>query len=401
MLSIKRRYNKPTISAFTRFLKGKPKLIIMRKIQFLIFLFIPHFIWACTERNPLENNQSETFDFEVVTIAEGINSPWGMAWLPDGRMLVTERSGKLYVIENDSFNSQEISNIPEVYANGQGGLLDIRIHPDYVNNGWIYMSYSKPGEGGGSTAIVRGKIENNQWTNEELLFEAMPKTRSGVHFGSRIVFDEQNYMFFSVGERGEWDNAQKLSNDHGKIHRLHDDGSVPNDNPYLQIPDARHSIWSYGHRNPQGLAFHPVSGKLWSHEHGPKGGDELNIVEKKKNYGWPEISYGINYNGEIITELTEKEGMEQPVHYWDPSIAPCGMAFVTSDKYPTWKGDILIGSLSFRYLHRVKLSGEKVVDEEELLKGIGRVRHIAESPDGYIYVAVEGAGKIVKLVPKK
>jgi aldose sugar dehydrogenase len=371
----------------------------MKKTLHLITLLSFLYIQASCQSDPgLATSTAQKF--EVVTVADGLVCPWGMTWLPDGRMLVTERSGKILIIENDKNTGKELTGVPEVYANGQGGLLDIQLHPDYVNTGWIYLSYSKPGENGGSTAITRAKLQGNALVEHQLLYEAFPKTRSGVHFGSRMAFDKDGYLFFSVGERGEKENAQRLANDHGKIHRILDDGRIPDDNPYVAIPDARKSIWSYGHRNPQGLVFHPQTGQLWSHEHGPRGGDELNIVQVRKNYGWPVITYGINYDGSIITNLTQKEGMEQPVHQWTPSIAPCGMTFVNSDRYPAWKGNILIGSLSFRYLHRVVLKDNKVVEEEELLKNIGRVRHVAESPDGYLYVAVEAPGKIVKLMPK-
>ncbi|WP_340153609.1 PQQ-dependent sugar dehydrogenase [uncultured Marivirga sp.] len=340
-------------------------------------------------------------EFETITIADGLNNPWGMTWLPDGRMLVTEIKGEILIIEGDKYNGKKLNGVPEVYANNQGGLLDIQVHPDYESNGWIYFSFSKPGDGGGSTAIMRAKLDGNNLVNKELIYESFPKTRSGVHFGSRIDFKD-GYIFFTIGERGEMDNAQSVGNPFGKVHRLHENGDVPEDNPFVQIPDAVKSIWSYGHRNPQGMQFHPETGELWAHEHGPKGGDELNIVQKAKNYGWPEISYGIDYDGSIITDETKKEGMMQPVHYWDPSIAPCGMTFVTSERYPEWENNILMGSLKFRYLNRVVLDEEgNYVKEEKLLEGIGRVRHVAESPDGFIYVAVEGPGKIIKLMPKK
>lgn len=347
------------------------------------------------------DKKTAAVDFEVVTIAEGLNNPWGMTWLPDGRILVTELSGEILVIENDKYAGKKLNGVPEVYNKNQGGLLDIQLHPNYESNGWIYFSFSKPGDGGGSTAIMRAKLEGENLVKKELIYESFPKTRSGVHFGSRIDFKD-GYIFFTIGERGEMDNAQSVGNPYGKVHRLHENGDVPEDNPFVKIPDAEKSIWSYGHRNPQGLQFHPETGDLWSHEHGPKGGDELNIVKKAKNYGWPEISYGIDYDGSIITDETKKEGMMQPVHYWDPSIAPCGMTFVTSDRYPEWKNNILMGSLKFQYLNRVVLDDNgNYVEEEKLLEGIGRVRHVAESPDGYIYVAVEGPGKIVKLLPKK
>lgn len=361
-----------------------------------IFIFL-QFSYACSAN--IGKEEDPTTKVKTVTIAEGLDSPWGMAWLPDGRMLVTERKGDIIIIKNDKLTGEKLSGVPEVYANNQGGLLDIRLHPDYANNGWIYFSYSKPGEGGGSTAIMRAKIEGNSLVSQELIYESFPKTKSGVHFGSRIDFDDKGYMFFSIGERGEMKNAQTTANPFGKIHRLHDDGRVPEDNPFVAIPGAEHSIWSYGHRNPQGMMFHPTSGELYSHEHGPKGGDELNIVQKGKNYGWPQITYGIDYDGTIISNQTEKEGMMQPIHYWDPSIAPCGMTFVTSDRYPEWKNNILMGALKFQYLARVVVENGEYVKEEKLLEGIGRVRHAAQSPDGFIYVAVEGPGKIVKLMP--
>lgn len=370
------------------------------KNSIIIYTFVFSFlvILSCQAET---DKEKAPVDFEVVTIAEDLNNPWGMTWLPDGRMLVTERSGEILVIENDKYSGKKLQGVPEVYDKNQGGLLDIQLHPDYGNNGWIYFSFSKPGDGGGSTAIMRAKLDGDNLTDKELLYESFPKTKSGVHFGSRIDFKD-GYVFFTIGERGEMDNAQSVGNPYGKVHRLHENGDVPEDNPFVKIPDAVKSIWSYGHRNPQGMQFHPETGELWSHEHGPKGGDELNVVIEGKNYGWPEISYGINYDGSILTEETEKEGMMQPVHYWDPSIAPCGMTFVSSDRYPEWKNNILLGSLKFQYLCRVVLDGEgEYVEEEKLLEGIGRVRHVAQSPDGYIYVAVEGPGKIVKLMPKK
>ena len=371
----------------------------MKKSTFIPALICSILIVFSCQADP-EKEKAAT-KFEVVTIADGLDNPWGMTWLPDGRMLVTELSGEILVIENDKYTGKKLTGVPEVYNNNQGGLLDIQAHPDYEKNGWIYFSFSKPGKGGGSTAIMRARLEGNSLEEKELIYESFPKTRSGVHFGSRIDFKD-GYIFFSIGERGEMDNAQSVGNPYGKVHRLHENGDVPEDNPFVQIPDATKSIWSYGHRNPQGMQFHPTTGELWEHEHGPKGGDELNIVEKAKNYGWPEISYGIDYDGSIITDETEKDGMVQPVHYWDPSIAPCGMTFVTSERYADWKNNILMGSLKFQYLCRVVLDkAGKYVKEEKLLEGIGRVRHVAESPDGYLYVAVEGPGKIVKLMPKK
>ncbi|MFO8001189.1 MAG: PQQ-dependent sugar dehydrogenase [Marinilabilia sp.] len=342
--------------------------------------------------------ETEDVSFRMDTVASGLSIPWGMDWLPNGDLLVTERSGELFRFRDGEFLSM-IDGLPEVYANGQGGLLDIKLHPDYEENGWIYISYSEPSGGGGNTAIMRARLEENELIDSEQLFKAEPDTEKGVHFGSRMAFDNDGYLFFSVGERGEPENAQDLSNHCGKIHRIHDDGRIPEDNPFVDDSDAMPSIWSYGHRNPQGLAFHPGTGELWSTEHGPKGGDELNIIEKGANYGWPEITYGINYDGSIITEDTTKAGMEQPVLQWTPSIAACGMAFADGNRYPQWENDIFSGSLSFRYVVRTKLDGSEVIEDEIMLREAGRVRSIETGPEGHLHVGVENPGYVVKLIP--
>lgn len=342
--------------------------------------------------------KTEDLTFRVDTVATGLSIPWGMTWLPEGDMLVTERSGELFRFKDGNFVSM-IDDVPEVYARGQGGLLDIKLHPDYEENGWIYLAYSEPSGNGGNTAIMRAKLYGNALIDKEKIFKAEPDTRRGVHFGCRLAFDENNYLFFSVGERGNPPNAQDLTNDCGKIHRIHDDGRVPDDNPFVDKADAMPSIWSYGHRNPQGLAFHPETGELWSTEHGPKGGDELNIIEKGANYGWPEITYGINYNGTIITEDTAKVGMEQPVRQWTPSIAACGMAFADAERYPQWANDVFSGSLSFRYLVRTILDGNEFIKDEIMLREAGRVRSVETGPDGYLYVGVEKPGYVMRLIP--
>ncbi len=344
--------------------------------------------------------ETEDLSFRLDTVASGLGIPWGITWLPEGDMLVTERGGELFRFKDGQFVSM-IEDVPEVYAKGQGGLLDIKIHPDYEENGWIYLAYSEPSGNGGNTAIMRARLDGNSLIDKEKLFKAEPDSRRGVHFGCQMAFDDNNYLFFSVGERGKPSNAQDLSNHCGKIHRIHDDGSIPDDNPFVDNTDAMPSIWSYGHRNPQGLAFHPETGELWSTEHGPKGGDELNIIEKGKNYGWPEITYGINYDGSIITEDTTKAGMEQPEIHWTPSIAPCGMAFSDAERYPQWGHDIFSGSLSFHYLVRTKLDGSEVVEDEIMLRDAGRVRSVATGPDGYLYVGVENPGYVVRLVPEE
>jgi glucose/arabinose dehydrogenase len=322
-----------------------------------------------------------------------------MAFLPDGRILVTERAGEIRIIKDGKLSAEKISGVPAVYAQGQGGLLDIALHPDYNTNGWIYLSYSKPGQDGGGTTIARAKLNGNTLTDLQELFSAQPFGSSAVHFGSRIVFDGKGYMFFSSGERGTKENAQNLGNHLGKVLRLHDDGKVPTDNPFVNTEGAKPEIWSYGHRNPQGLIYDKETNSLWDLEHGPKGGDELNLVEKGKNYGWPVITYGINYDGTPITDIKEKEGMEQPIRYWVPSIAPCGMALLNSDRYPGWKNNIFVGALAHQHVARVELSNGSYVKEEKLLDKIGRVRAVSQSPDGYLYVATEGPGLLVRLVP--
>ncbi|TVQ14660.1 MAG: PQQ-dependent sugar dehydrogenase [Balneolaceae bacterium] len=343
--------------------------------------------------------RTEVQAFRVEMVLEGIDVPWGLAFLPDGSMLVTQRSGELYILREGSVEPAIISGVPDVYARGQGGLLDVELHPDYEENGWIYLSYSYPGEGGGHTAIMRARLDGNSLTDQEVLFRGEPLTTGRVHFGSRIRFDADRYMYFTTGDRGEMKNAQDLTNHSGKTLRLHDDGRIPADNPFVNVPDARPEIFTYGNRNAQGMDVHPETGEIWTHEHGPRGGDELNVMRAGKNYGWPEITYGINYNGTIITEDTARAGMEQPVYYWTPSIAPSGMAFVTGDRYPEWKGNIMVGALAHQHVHRVVLDGNEAVHTERILEQIGRVREVKMGADGYLYLGVEGTG-IVRLIPE-
>lgn len=330
---------------------------------------------------------------------EQLKNPWGLTWLPDGRLLVTERSGEILVFKNDQFTGEKLTGVPEVVAKGQGGLMDIKLHPNFATNNWIYITYSKPVSGGASTAVMRFQLQGNQLTNKQDVFVAKPAIDANFHFGSRVVFDKDGYMFVSVGERGTMEKVLQLDNDHGKIHRLHDDGRVPTDNPFAGQADAHPSIWTYGHRNPQGMAYDAANNRLWAVEHGPKGGDELNLIEKGKNYGWPKASYGINYDGTILTKDKELEGVQNPVRYWVPSIAPCGMAIVTSDRYDGWKGDLLVGALAFQHIARVQLNNAQFKSEEKLLQDIGRVRGVEQSPDGFIYAVTEGPGLLIKLVP--
>ena len=343
---------------------------------------------------------SNAMNIRIDTVATGLDAPWGLAFLPDKSMLVTEKKGTLLRITT-SGKRETISGLPPVYVRGQGGLMDVRLHPNYTTNGWIYFSYAAPAadrNNGGNTAIFRARLVNKTLTDIEYLFKGEPNSKRGQHYGSRIVFKD-GYIYFSIGERGVPANAQNLSNHCGKIHRLYDNGRTPEDNPFVNVPHAMPSIWSYGHRNPQGLAIHPISGQLWAHEHGPRGGDELNLIQGGKNFGWPEITFGINYNGTIITQDTAKTGMELPVHYWIPSIAPCGMTFSNSNKYPQWGNSVFIGSLRFKHIERCEIKDNKVVKREILLNGIGRVRNVITGTDGLIYVAVENPGFIIRLTP--
>ncbi len=347
--------------------------------------------------------ESEVQKFTVDTVVNGLNVPWGMAFLPNGDMLITERSGALYIFSGGRL-SGPVEGLPALMAKGQGGLLDVALHPDYDNNGWIYFSYSALSKGGahptGNTAIMRARLDGNRLIDQQVIFTGEPATDRGYHFGCKIAFDGKGHIFFGIGDRGQhFDFPQKLDNDNGKIHRLNDDGSIPDDNPFVKTPGARPSIWSYGHRNPQGTCFDPLTGELWESEHGPRGGDELNLIKPGLNYGWPVISYGINYDGTVLSNLTEKEGMEQPVFYWTPSIGPCGMTFVTGDQYPNWKNDILLGSLPLKHLERVVMKDNAVIHREQLLEGIGRVRNVTMGPDGYIYLAIETPGYIFRLIP--
>lgn len=345
---------------------------------------------------------TEDQNFVVQPVVTGLTSPWGMAFLPDGSVLITERGGTLRRVVDGQLQRDPVGNVPEVFARGQGGLLDVVIHPDYESNGWIYLSYSEPGEDGAHTAIMRAKLEGNALVQNEVIFRGSPKSTRGHHFGSRIAFDNEGYLYFTIGDRGQRDDAQLLNTYAGKSFRINEDGSIPADNPFVGQDGANPEIFTYGNRNPQGLVKHPVTGEMWAHEHGPRGGDEVNILRAGNNYGWPVISFGINYDGSIITPDTARAGMEQPVNYWLPSIGASGMTFVTGDKYPGWTGEnltLLSGSLALQFLQRSVYDGETLVKEEKLLEGVGRVRDVRQAPDGYIYLATESDGTIHRLVP--
>lgn len=354
------------------------------------------------DKEGIQNTMETSQNYTLETVTNAVSVPWGMTWLPDGTMLVTARSGDLYLFGDGAETGQAIDGVPEVWANGQGGLLDIALHPEYEVNGWIYITYSSPeGGGGANTALMRARLNEDRTslTDREVLYKAGPNSTRGQHFGSRIVFDNEGYVYFGIGDRGNRDvNPQDITRDMGKIYRLHDDGRIPDDNPFAG-QEGLDAIFAYGIRNPQGMDLHPETGELWEHEHGPRGGDEINIIRAGNNYGWPEICFCIDYDGSEITPDTARAGMEQPEWYWDPSIAPSGMTFVTSDRYPEWRGDLLVGSLKFGYVVRADVEDNRVVDDQILFEDIGRVRNIKQGPDGYIYVATETDNGIVRIVP--
>jgi aldose sugar dehydrogenase len=343
---------------------------------------------------------------EVVmeTVAKDLENPWGLAFLPDGRMLVTERPGRLRLVTADGKISAPVSGVPAVAASRQGGLLDVAVDPDFAANRLIYITYSEQRDGGNGTSIARMRLneEATAVSNVTVIFRQTPTHNGGLHFGSRIVFDRSGAMFVALGDRYQLaEQAQNRANSVGKIIRINRDGSIPADNPGLRREGWLTSVWSIGHRNIQGAALHPVTGKLWTAEHGARGGDEINIPEAGKNYGWPVITYGRDYSGARIGEGTQKAGMEQPVFYWDPSIAPSGMAFYTGDRFPGWKGNVLIGALAGGVVARMTLDGEKVVAEERLFAGSGnRFRDVRQGPDGFVYLLTDHRdGRLLRLKP--
>jgi aldose sugar dehydrogenase len=352
-------------------------------------------------------------DYRVVTVVEGLQHPWSIAFLPSGEMLVTERPGRLRIVRDGVLLPDPVEGLPDVRVGGQGGLLEVVPHPRFESNHLLYISYSKPNadESQGTTAVIRGRFENDRLTEVEELFEAVAWTTGQGHHGSRLVFDRDDYLFVTVGDRmapaqGELEAhpAQDLTNHHGKTIRLHDDGRVPTDNPFVGHPDALPEIWSYGHRNMQGMIVHPETNEVWQTEHGPQGGDELNLIRSGANYGWPVIGYGVNYRtGSAIHASTHAEGMEQPAHIWVPSIGTSGMLLYTGDRFPAWRGSIIAGGLSGERLALLHMDGGRVLNEERLAQGVGRVRDVRQGPDGLIYLAIDDRGgaptPIVRLEP--
>ncbi len=370
-----------------------------------IFLFICGFLVgtvAAGEGRSIGNFDSEQGAFKLVVLIEGLDHPWGLTFLADGRMLVTERSGRLRLIDNGRLDPEPIQGLPAVSSYGQGGLLDVILHPDFERNRLVYLSYAAAGAGGFGTEVARGRLIEHRLEEVEVIFRALPKFNGGRHFGSRLVFDNDGLLFISLGDRGHRPNGQDLSTHPGSIIRVRDDGSVPADNPFVGKSGARPEVFTYGNRNVQGMTIQPGTGRIWAHEHGPQGGDEVNIVTAGTNYGWPSITYGRNYGiGTKIGEGTQKPGMAQPVLQWTPSIAPSGMTFYHGNRFPKWNGNLFVGSLKFEYIARLELDGERVVHQEKLIEGaLGRIRDLRQGPDGFIYIlSDEGDGVIARLEP--
>ncbi len=359
---------------------------------FLLVFLVTQYSCAQVENKPPIKTPSSV-DYTLELVVPNVEVPWSMVFLPNGSLLYTEKEGKLIRFQYGKKN--EISGLPKTYVRGQGGLMGLALHPKFEENNRIYfaMATANKDVSGGNTGIFTATLLGNSLQEVKLLYKAGPDTKKGVHFGSRLVFDKDGYLYFSIGDRGERDvNPQDITRDNGKIYRLHDDGRIPNDNPFVGVDGAKEAIYSYGHRNPQGMTLHPTTGELWAHEHGPRGGDEINIITAGKNYGWPKITYGRNYSGTSITKNRSLPGMEQPFYYWVPSIAASGMTFVTGSKYPEWEGDLLVGSLKKTYLERLTIRNKKVIAREKVADGIGRVRDVVLGPYGYIHIAVEYEG---------
>lgn len=347
----------------------------------------------------LMTSQGYSFSINTLYIADSIL--WALEYLPDGTMLATQRDGELLQISSTGTLIGRIKGLPDIWHHVQGGLLDITLHPEYEKNGWIYLAYASSIDGKtGATKIARGKIKDGYWVDHENIFEAPPKfhTDSGRHFGARIVLKD-GYVFFSTGDRADRPSAQDLSSPNGKVFRLYENGQVPQDNPFVEVENAISGVWSYGHRNPQGMVIDSNTGLLWQVEHGPRGGDELNVIKRGENYGWPEITYGMNYDGTPITHETGKSGMAQPKHYWVPSISPAGMAFYTADLFSKWKGNLLIGGLGIQDLQMYNIENGEVSDSSLILTDRGRIRDISIAPDGSIHliVTIDGKGHILRL----
>lgn len=362
-------------------------------------LTICFFLWLPAQA---EKINSEKHTFNVDTLLTRLDHPWGMSFLPGGKLLITQRTGELLLVNLQTGSSEKIKGLPDIHEHGQGGLLDVLVHPEFESNNWIYFSYVKNDGRRYGTEVARADFIDDSLINVKTIFVAHPKVSGTRHFGSRLAIDNDNFLFISLGDRGDRIEAQKLESHLGSLIRLHDDGSVPDSNPFVGKEDSLPEIYSYGHRNIQGMDIRVSDQSLWTHEHGPQGGDELNLPEAGKNYGWPIITYGVNYGvGTKIGEGTQKDGMQQPIYFWVPSIAPSGMVFYESDRFPDWTNNLFIGSLKFSSLVRLELKDKAIVHEERLLTGkLGRIRDVEVGPDGLIYLLSDSNnGKLIRLSP--
>ena len=388
-------------------------IVPMKKINFfylsdsaLLVFTLMVLITSCSTKPDTKQKEfflieSEGAQLKVETVTDSIAIPFGMDFLPDGRLLVTDRAiGNMLVVNTETGLKEFIEGVPKVVGQGDAGLLDVLVHPDYATNGWIYFAYSEGDTTSNTMVVERGKLDRLKLVERERLFTALPYYKKPLHHGTRLVLKD-GYLFFGMGEKTDMkDSAQTLTNHLGKVLRIYEDGKIPQDNPFVNTPNAKPEIWSYGHRNPNGLTINPATGELWEHEHGPKGGDEINIIKPGLNYGWPVITYGVNYDDTPVGEgITEKEGMEQPFYYYKPSIAPSGMQFYKADVIPAWKGNLFIGGMVLKHLNRLVIENNKVIKEERLLNDKGwRVRSVKQGPDGYLYIGVDG-GKILRIMP--
>jgi glucose/arabinose dehydrogenase len=369
----------------------------------LLFVLAAGLTSACAggaaAQDGIQTSDQETF--RVTTLADGLDHPWGMAFLPDGSLLITERAGRLNIFREGRL--QRVTGLPEnIAVRGQGGLLDVVLHPDFAENGWIYLSYAGEAGGEAGTEVAWARLEGTALSDVLVIFSAHPKTPGSAHYGGRLAFDRAGHLYIALGDRRNYMlEAQKLTSHLGSVIRVNDDGSAPDDNPFTGRDDALPEVFSYGHRNVQGMTLHPETGAIWTHEHGPRGGDEVNILQAGANYGWPAITYGIDYSGAIISEKTQAPGMEQPVVYWVPSIAPSGMAFYKGDLFPEWQGDLFVGALAGRHLRRLELDGDRVTGQEELLSDLGeRIRDVETGPDGHLYLLTDASdGRLLRLEP--
>ena len=374
-------------------------------LSLLFSLILLNFSYSQDLVLPLDNEGDNSIivdeiNYEMELVFEDKNIIWSIEFFEDNSILAAVKSGSIFHYKDGE--KTEIKGLPEIYLRGQGGLMDLAFHPNFKENRWLYFSYASEyeGEKGGNTTIARAKLIEDSLEGLEILYKGTPNSTKGQHFGGRLEFDNDGYLYFAIGDRGNRNvNPQDLSLDGGKIYRINDDGSIPMDNPFFDTPNARKAIYSYGHRNPQGMFKHPLTGKIWTNEHGPRGGDEINIIRKGKNYGWPKITYGINYSGTTITKNKSLPGMEQPLYYWLPSIAPSCFEYISSDMYPNWKGSLLAGALVFKYVERIGLKDDKVVYRSKIAEGLGRPRDVKQGPDGLIYVAIENKG-VYKILAK-